>query len=89
MKNTNKQTTKTMEKEVLGDWDEKKLQNRIKYNYYKTLYSNDFTIDINPLRDRIEEDLKKQNIKISEREICDMVWSVLHQNRYELLDWIF
>ena len=89
MKNTNKQTTKTMEKEVLGDWDEKKLQNRIKYNYYKTLYSGGFGIDTTPMKDRIKEDFKKQNIKISEDEIDNMVWSVLYQNRYELKEWIF
>ena len=89
MKNTNKQTTKTMEKEVLGDWDEKKLQNRIKYNFYRTFCSVGFDIDITPMKDRIKEDFKKQNIKISEDEIDNRIWGVLSQYRYELLDCMF
>ena len=83
------ETTETMEKEVLGDLMEKKLQNRIKHNYYKTLHSVGFGVDTTHMKDRIKEDFKKQNIKISEDEIDNRIRVVLHQHRYELLEYMF
>ena len=58
MKNTKTQTTET--KEVLGDLIERKLQNRIKYNFFKTLHSFEFSINTTPIKDRIKEDLRNK-----------------------------
>ena len=84
---TKTQTTET--KEVLGDLIERKLHNRIKYNFFKTLHSFEFSIDTTPIKDRIKEDFKKQNIKMSEGEIDERVWSVLHNYRYDMCEYLF
>ena len=35
-----------------------KKYNRVKYNFYKTLYNNDLGININPMKDRIKRDFE-------------------------------
>ena len=85
--NTKTQTTET--KEVLGDLIERKLQNRIKYNFFKTLHSFEFSINTTPIKDRIKEDFKKQKINMSESEIDERVWSVLHNYRNDICEYLF
>ena len=87
MENTKTQTTET--KEVLGDLIERKLHNRIKYNFFKTLYSGGFDINTTSMKDRIKKDFEKQNIIVSEEVIDVRVRDVLYNKRYELWEWIF
>ena len=67
----------------------KQISNRIKYNFYRTLYSGDFDIDTSKLKKRIIEDFKKKNIETNDNEIREMVSWVLHKYRYELMEWLF
>lgn len=64
----------------------KQLSNRMKYNFFRTLYSNDFDIDSLKLKNRIIEDFKKNKIKINDEEISDMISWLLNKYRHDLME---
>jgi len=68
---------------------EKQLSNRIKYNFFRTLYSNDFEIDTSKLKSRIIEDFKKNKIKTDDKKINDMISWLLNKYRYDLMELLF
>jgi hypothetical protein len=68
---------------------EKQLLNRIKYNFFRTLYSNDFEMDTSKLKSRIIEDFKKNKIKTDDKKINDMISWTLNEYRYDLMELLF
>ena len=64
----------------------KQLSNRMKYNFFRTLYSNDFDIDSSKLKNRIIEDFTKNKIKINDEEISDMISWLLNKYRHDLME---
>lgn len=53
---------------------EQQIKNRVKYNFFRTLKSDDFRVDISKFENRINDDFKKMNIEVSQSGIDDMIW---------------
>lgn len=68
---------------------EQQIKNIVKYNFFRTLNSGEFGVDISKFENRINDDFKKMNIEVSQSEIDDMIWLVIHNKRYELMELLF
>jgi hypothetical protein len=67
----------------------KQIENRIKYNFFRTLYSGDLNIDTSKFEKRIIEDFKKNNINLNQNQIEDMMYSITNKYKYDIMEWMF
>ena len=78
MKTTNNmKTINKVNKEYIG------------YSFWKNLRGGNFGIDINPIVDLVIKKYEENKIPYLRSEIEDKVWSKLHRNRYDVMEYLF
>ena len=78
-------------KNTFSGIESKKPTNKdyIGYSFWKNLRGGNFGIDISPIVDLVIKKYEENKIPYLRSEIEDKVWSKLHRNRYDVMEYLF
>lgn len=76
---------------TFSDFESKKpiTKDYIGYSFWKNLRNCNIQIDINPIVDTVIEKYEENKIPYLKSEIEDKVWSKIHKNRYDVMEYLF
>jgi len=73
----------------MNELSSKELTNVIKYNFYRTLYKGNITIDTSHLRKNLKGDFEKRGITYCDDDINDVIDYLLRKYRYDIIGEMF